>query len=42
MIFDIVVPFEFSMGDDEIISAVKEKIAQRDQTLYAVITLDRS
>lgn len=42
LIFDIVVPFEFSMGDDEIISAVKEKIAQRDQTLYAVITLDRS
>lgn len=42
LIFDIQVPFEVKLTDDEIKRAVADKISRIDPSYFAVITVDRS
>ena len=42
MIFDIAVPFEIKMSDDDVRSAVADRIHDEDPKHFAVITLDRT
>lgn len=41
MIFDITAPFEIKTSDDELITAVQQRISQINETFFAVITIDR-
>ncbi len=41
LIFDVVVPFEVSMSDDEVQSAVSQTVAQIDPSYFAVVKIDR-
>lgn len=40
LVFDVCVPFEFKMSDQQIIDEVKEKVHELDPHYYAVITVD--
>ena len=42
LIFDVAVPFELKMTVPEIKEAVSEKIREKHETYYAVVTVDRS
>ncbi len=42
LIFDLTVPFEISMKDEEICRKVNENIKKNDPDYYAVITVDKS
>lgn len=42
LIFDIVLPYKFRMEENELLLTINEKIKQKDDTLFAVITFDRS
>ncbi|MBO4284188.1 MAG: cation transporter [Clostridia bacterium] len=42
LIFDVAVPFELKMTVPEIKEAVSEKIHEKHETYYAVVTVDRS
>ena len=42
LIFDVAVPFELKMTVPEIREAVSEKIREKHDTYYAVVTVDRS
>ena len=41
LIFDIAAPFELKMSDKELCDAVNSKIRALDNTMFAVITVDR-
>ena len=41
MIFDISAPFAFPLGDSELCRRMEEKLKERDNSLFAVITVDR-
>ena len=41
LIFDVVVPFEVKMSDEEICCIIREKISEIDENYFAVITIDR-
>lgn len=41
LIFDIAVPFEVKLSDDELSEFFREKISEIDKTYFAVITVDR-
>ncbi len=41
LVFDVAVPFECKMKDGEIVRAIESAIREKDDTLYAVITVDR-
>lgn len=41
MIFDISAPFAFPLGDSELCRRIEEKLKERDNSLFAVITVDR-
>jgi hypothetical protein len=40
LVFDICVPFGFSMKDDELVEVVSDKIHKLNSTYYAAITVD--
>lgn len=42
LIFDILVPYDFSMSNQDIKSAVDEKLGRCEKKYYAVITFDKS
>jgi hypothetical protein len=42
LIFDIVVPFDFELSDDELVQLISDRISEIDQTYYSVITVDHS
>ena len=42
LIFDVAVPFELKMTVPEIRDAVSEKIREKHETYYAVVTVDRN
>ena len=42
LVFDIVVPFDFSMTDEAVKSAISERIHALEGTCYAVIDIDKS
>ena len=42
LIFDVVVPFEYTMSDDEIVSYIKNKIREIDENYFAVIEVDKT
>lgn len=41
LVFDVAVPFECKLKDAEIMRAIEGAIREKDDTLYAVITVDR-
>ena len=41
LIFDIVVPFEIKLSEKEIENKISEALSKKDETLFAVITVDR-
>jgi cation diffusion facilitator family transporter len=41
LIFDIVVPFKFELGDKALVSMISEKISEIDPSYNSVITVDR-
>ena len=41
LVFDIAVPFECKIKDTELVRAIESAIRTEDETLYAVITVDR-
>ncbi len=42
LIFDVVVPFDFKLSDDELIKEITESIHRTNKTHYAVITVDHN
>ena len=42
LIFDVVVPFELKLKDDEIKKKVQEIVSQRWENYFVVLTIDRS
>jgi len=42
VIFDIMVPYRFSIPDDELVTMVKQKIQEMDSSYFAVIKVDHS
>jgi cation diffusion facilitator family transporter len=42
LIFDVLVPFDFDMRNDELVDEISDFIKNEDRTYYAVITIDRS
>ncbi len=42
LIFDVVVPFDFSMTDAELINRIQHEIFSLDKSYYAVITVDKN
>lgn len=42
LIFDIVVPYQSTKNDRQIIEEITQKIKEKEQSLYAVISIDRS
>jgi len=42
LIFDVTVPFDCKMCINEITGQIKQRINEKDKSLYAVITIDRS
>lgn len=42
LIFDVVVPFEFKMSDDEIKEKVQNLVSQKWENYFVVLTVDRS
>ena len=42
LIFDVLVPFGFSIADSELLHLIEEKIAEIDNTYIAVLTIDHS
>ena len=42
LVFDVVVPFDFSMTDEAVKSAISERIHALEGTCYAVIDIDKS
>ena len=42
LIFDVVVPFDFRMTDDELINKIQHEIFLLDKNYYAVITVDKN
>lgn len=41
LIFDVVAPFELKLSDDELASAVSEKVSELSSKYFSVITVDR-
>ena len=42
LIFDVVVPYDVKLSDEEVINRLKEKLRQQDETYTAVIQVDHS
>lgn len=42
LIFDILLPYEYSMTDEQVVAYLKEKIAEIDPTYQAVIDVDKA
>ena len=42
LIFDLVVPFDFKMKDDELRATIQEKVAERDSFYCVVINIDKN
>lgn len=42
LIFDVVVPYECKMKNEEILNQIEEKLKGKEKTYYVVITFDRS
>ena len=42
LIFDVTVPFDCKISIQEITEQIKRRIHEKDKSLYAVITVDRS
>lgn len=42
LIFDVVLPYDCSLPDDEVIARIQRRIQQENETLFAVVQLDRS
>lgn len=42
LLFDIMVPFSFSMSDKELCHVIDQKVKQLNETYHTVITIDRS
>jgi len=42
LIFDVVVPYDYDSGEEELIQLITEKIAQLNENYRPVITIDRS
>lgn len=41
LIFDVVVPFQYSMTDEELKNRISEAVAQRQENCYAVVHIDK-
>lgn len=41
LIFDIVIPYQFNLSEDEVVQSIEEAIDQMDETYQAVILVDR-
>ena len=41
-IFDVVVPFDCKLKDEEIKEQIDSKLKQQDETYYSVVTLDKN
>lgn len=41
LIFDVVVPFKFRLGDEELKKAIDDRIRAKDSSLFTVITVDK-
>lgn len=42
LIFDVVVPFDYSMTDDEVVSYIKQRIEKMEGNYFAVIEVDKA
>jgi cation diffusion facilitator family transporter len=42
LIFDVVIPYQCTKKDDQVIEEITKKIKEKEQSLYAVINIDRS
>ena len=42
LIFDVVIPYQCPKKDPQVIAEITQKIKEKEQNLYAVITIDRS
>lgn len=42
LIFDVTVPYEVKLSDDEIVNLIDKKVKERDSKLFVVLTIDRS
>ncbi len=42
LIFDVVVPFEYSMTDDEVVSCLQKEISRMEGNYFAVIDVDKA
>ena len=42
MIFDVVVPFDYRMSDEEVVSHIKEQVEQLGENYFAVIDVDKA
>ena len=42
LIFDVVVPFDYSMSDSEVVAFLRDKICQINEKYIAVIEVDKA
>ena len=42
LIFDVVVPFDYVMSDEQVVSYIQNKIFEIDETFFAVIDVDKA
>ena len=41
LIFDIVIPYDYRLSDEEVVSRIKEEIKKKDSKCSAVIQVDK-
>ncbi|MDE7287557.1 MAG: cation-efflux pump, partial [Lachnospiraceae bacterium] len=42
LIFDVVVPYDYRMSDEEVVSYIKEQVEQLGENYFAVIDVDKA
>ena len=42
LIFDVVVPFDYSMSDNEVVEYIQNKISEVNENYFAVIDVDKA